>query len=68
MNAGLKEQDFARHIYGATVETIVDEYAELLIQYREHVVKELAKSITNELCDSTLGVYVEYTHSVINVV
>jgi len=54
-----KEQDFSKQIYGVSIEEIVDEYSEVLSQYRAHIVRELGKSLKNELKDVPPA-YVEY--------
>lgn len=63
MTTTKKEADFAKQIYGATVEDIVTEHAELVTHYREHVLTELSKTVCGELGDAVSPAYVEYRGS-----
>ena len=59
MNNKPNDQDYAKSIYGATVETIIAEHIDLLTQYSEYVLKELVKSVTNDLGNTIPAAYLE---------
>lgn len=55
----IQTSDFAKEIYGSSLDEILDEHAILLSQYCEFALKEITKSVNNTLSDIIPSAYLE---------
>ena len=58
---GIVGSDFAKEVYGASLEEILSEHSDLLSQYSEYALKELAKSVNAALGELVPSAYLEYS-------